>query len=83
MLAPNIIPVAIVKAPVPSSQSITLKPEPATKPGAIVSYNSAFTNKKYIKFHTAIDNCTDKLGRLHSEWRQSNRCIHVQKIDYS
>lgn len=80
MLAPNIniVPVAIVKAPVASSRSITLESEPPVKPEAIVSYDGVFANKTHIKFHIAIDSNeqvhdvyaygTDKLGKWEARW---------------
>lgn len=50
-----IAPVVIVKAPAASSRSIKLEPklepEPAKKPDAIMSYDSAFTNKKHLVPH--------------------------------
>lgn len=73
-----IAPVVIVKAPVASSQSIKLEPEPPKKPDAIMSYNSIFTNKNHIKFHITIINNdqvhdvyalgTDKLGKWEARW---------------
>lgn len=73
-----IAPVAIVKAPAASSQSIKLEPEPVKNPVAIVSYDSVFSNKSHIKFHIAIENNqqaydvyafgTDKLGELEARW---------------
>lgn len=74
----NITSVAIVKARAASSWSIKLEPEPATKPEAIVSYDSGFANKKFIKFHIVIDNNAqaydvyvlgiDRIGKREARW---------------
>lgn len=74
----NIASVVIVKAPVVSSRSIKLEPEPAKKPDAIVSYDGIFTNKNHIKFHITIINNkqthdvyalgTDQLGKWEARW---------------
>ena len=73
-----ITPVVIVKAPVASSRSIKLEPEPAKKPETISSYDGIFTNKQHIKFHITIVNSsqahdvyalgTDKLGKWEARW---------------
>ena len=81
MLSPNIniiAPAIIVKAPAASSRSIELEPEPAKKPDAIMSYDSAFTNKKHLGFHIAINENnqahdvyafgTDKIGKRGARW---------------
>ncbi|WP_283599751.1 hypothetical protein [Ligilactobacillus aviarius] len=74
----NIALVVIVEAPVASSRSIKLESEPAKKPDAIMSYDSAFTNKKHLGFHIAINENsqaydvyafgTDKLSKREARW---------------